>query len=62
MPDAPTRLCCGQKHYGPVCPDGKVQCCLCFERVAQDKLHALPNGQLEDVCQVCADKENGDTV
>lgn len=31
-PQPPVRLCCGQRHFGPVCPDGKVMCCLCFQR------------------------------
>lgn len=53
----PVRLCCGQPHLGPVCPDGKVMCCLCFERVAQDELHVTPSGQREDVCKKCAGQE-----
>jgi hypothetical protein len=52
----PFRLCCGKQHHGSVCPDGKVMCCMCFDVVPQDKLHKLPNGKLEDVCQECADK------
>lgn len=55
--EPPTRLCCGQKHHGPVCPDGKVMCCLCFNRVNQDELHVLPDGQKEDVCNDCFDEE-----
>jgi hypothetical protein len=55
--DAPVRLCCGQRHFGPVCPDGKVMCCICFNRVQQDKLNVAPNGQKEDVCNECAAKE-----
>lgn len=55
--EPPVRLCCGQRHFGPVCPDGKVMCCLCFNRVAQDKLRLLPNGQLEDVCIECHENE-----
>lgn len=53
---APVRLCCGQSHTGPVCPDGKVRCCLCFERVEPEALHEV-NGQKEDVCQKCAEAE-----
>lgn len=53
---APKRLCCGQSHYGAVCPDGKVMCCLCFERVEQDML-SFADGQKMDVCQKCDDKE-----
>jgi hypothetical protein len=55
--DAPVRLCCGQRHFGPVCPDGMVMCCLCFERVPQAKLNVAANGQKEDVCNECAKKE-----
>ena len=53
----PVRLCCSSRHYGCVCPDGKVMCIICYNRVTIDKLHLLPNGKREDVCQSCADKE-----
>ena len=56
--DAPVRLCCGQRHFGPVCPDGMVMCCLCFKRVSQDELNIASNGQKEDVCKECAKLEN----
>ena len=49
----PVRLCCGERHWGVVCPDGKVMCCICFERVSQDDLRVLPNGKKEDVCKAC---------
>ncbi len=52
-PEAPVRLCCGQRHWGAVCPDGLVMCCLCFERVTQDKLN-VNDGKKEDVCLECA--------
>lgn len=58
MREAPYRLCCSQRHYGPVCPDGKVMCCLCFERVEKIALHADEDGSLEDVCQKCAEIES----
>ncbi len=54
---APTRLCCGQRHIGPVCPDGMVMCCMCFNRVHQDRLNVASNGQKEDVCSECAEGE-----
>lgn len=54
----PVRLCCGQRHLDPICPDGKVMCCLCFKRVSQDDLKILPNGNKEDVCKSCSDIEN----
>ena len=53
----PVRLCCGQRHWGAVCPDGKVMCCICFERVSQDDLRVLPNGKKEDVCKACHEME-----
>lgn len=55
--EPPTRICCGQKHFGVVCPDGKVMCCVCFYRVSQDKLNTLENGMKEDCCLDCANKE-----
>lgn len=54
---APVRLCCGERHFGPVCPDGRVMCCLCFERIPQDKLNTRTDGQKEDVCLKCAEEE-----
>jgi len=53
----PTRLCCGKHHFGVVCPDDRVMCCLCFERVAQDDLNTASDGQKENVCKACARKE-----
>jgi hypothetical protein len=55
--EAPVRLCCGQRHHGPVCPDGKVMCCLCFERVDQEALNRNSEGKLGDVCKDCAEEE-----
>lgn len=54
----PVRSCCGQRHRGPVCPDGKVMCQLCFERVPTDQL-AVQDGNLVDVCVVCWAREQG---
>lgn len=53
----PTRLCCGQKHHGPVCPDSKVMCCLCFGRFSIVDLNTTPEGKPEDVCKGCAKME-----
>lgn len=50
----PIRVCCGQRHCGPQCPDGKVVCCICFERVTMAQLNRTSDGQVEDVCQQCA--------
>lgn len=56
MNDAPVRLCCGERHWGPQCKDGLVMCQLCFDRFSTDKLHVV-DGIPEDVCQDCAEKE-----
>lgn len=53
----PFRLCCGQQHLGPECPDGKVMCCLCFDRVSKEELHKDKDGCLENVCLKCAKRE-----
>jgi len=55
----PVKLCCGQKHYGLICPDGKVMCCICFERVQQHQLNVINHnkGTRENVCVRCAAEE-----
>lgn len=52
----PVRLCCMRRHDGPVCPDGKVMCCLCFGRFAVEELN-VSDGTPEDVCVACAENE-----
>jgi len=54
---APVRLCCGQRHFGPICPDGLVMCCICFKRVRQEDLNTTTDGKKEDVCLKCAETE-----
>jgi hypothetical protein len=63
---APIRVCCGQRHYGPVCPDGLVMCCICFKRLPKDRLALLEEGDgssaesapiYEDVCRTCRRRE-----
>lgn len=56
MTGPPMRSCCGQRHYGPLCPDGKVMCCLCFGRFSPDELNVV-DGHLEDVCKPCAEAD-----
>jgi hypothetical protein len=56
---SPDPLCCGEPHDGPVCPDGLVMCCLCFQRVPIERLHDIGDGQREDVCIPCANYEDG---
>jgi len=62
----PIRVCCGQRHHGPVCPDGLVMCCICFNRVSRDRLALLEEGDgssvesapiYEDVCRTCRRRE-----
>jgi hypothetical protein len=48
----PVRVCCMTRHYGPVCPDGKVMCPICFERHEIKDL-AVIDGELSDVCKGC---------
>lgn len=52
----PVRICCMQRHSGPVCPDGKVMCALCFKRFDPDDLNTV-DGLKEDVCNECAEAE-----
>ena len=54
----PFRLCCGQQHWGPQCPDGLVMCCMCFDRFPLGELYLDPvDGKMVDVCQDCHDKD-----
>jgi hypothetical protein len=48
-----TRLCCGQDHGGPVCPDGLVMCCLCFSRFSEGDLYVDRDGTRWDICESC---------
>lgn len=52
--EPPVRLCCYQRHNGPVCPDGKVMCCLCFNRFEQTELWVDGDGDVWDTCKPCA--------
>jgi hypothetical protein len=54
----PHRLCCGQPHFGAVCPDGMVMCCICFFRYPVTQLHVDPvDGRPMDICKDCAKDE-----
>lgn len=57
MDEPPVRLCCFQRHWGAVCPDGKVMCQLCYNRFRPEDLNMLPSGQRENVCVDCAKEE-----
>lgn len=50
---APVRLCCGQRHHGSICPDGKVMCANCFRRFDVADL-MVEDGETWDVCKECA--------
>jgi len=49
----PVRICCGQDHDGPVCPDGLVMCCLCFSRFEPEYLWTDSENQKWDICRGC---------
>lgn len=51
------RLCCGQDHDGPVCPDGLVMCTLCFSRFPVDGLYVDQDGGRWDLCAGCGKRE-----
>lgn len=51
------RLCCGQSHSGAMCPDGRVMCCICFNRVPMESLGADTDGNLLDACRDCLREE-----
>lgn len=55
MTESPVRICCGRRHSGAVCLDGKVMCCLRFNRVDQADL-AFEGGERVNVCIPCADE------
>lgn len=56
--EPPVRSCCQQRHWGVVCPDGKVMCCICFDRVEQDQLHTNQDGVTENMCKSCGTQES----
>lgn len=64
----PYRTCCGQQHLDPtVCPDGKVMCCLCFDRFDVTGLNSLgldgrEMERPEDVCRPCAERDRVELV
>lgn len=49
--EPPVRLCCGERHFGVVCPDDHIMCCICFERFPID-----PSTEW-DVCPSCLEHE-----
>ena len=53
----PYRICCGQQHWGAVCPDTMVMCCICFHRFPQEELAVDADGTKWDVCKGCDEDE-----
>ena len=53
MNESPVRLCCGQSHYGCICPDGLVMCCICFGRFEIKGLYVDQDGFTYDMCRDC---------
>ncbi len=53
----PYRLCCGQQHSGPVCPDGLVMCEICYERFETKDLWVDYEGFKWSLCKECGDLE-----
>ena len=51
--DTLTQLCCSLRHWGPVCPDGLVMCCICYGRYLPDELHVDATGVTWDMCEGC---------
>ena len=50
---AAVRLCCNQRHWGPVCPDGMVMCCVCYGRYEPGDLYVDATGTTWDMCAGC---------
>jgi hypothetical protein len=57
LTEPPHRLCCGQPHWGALCPDGLVMCCICFGRVPVGELHLDTDGLRVNMCEPCAREE-----
>lgn len=55
--EPPVRSCCGQRHFGVTCLDGKTICCLCFDRFDMNSLSKDNDGDMTDVCILCRIKE-----
>ncbi len=52
MNQPPVRVCCMRRHYGVVCPDGLVMCCICFDRFEVSALTVV-DGETLNVCRGC---------
>lgn len=57
MTEAPLRLCCMERHYGPVCANQTVMCALCFVKVPIEELYVDSHEGVWDCCKPCGEKE-----
>lgn len=57
--EPPARLCCGQRHWGPVCPDRTFMCQQCFRKCQLDEAWEDEEGQRWDICDVCGNGGDG---
>lgn len=55
--EPPIRLCCMERHYGPVCADQHVMCQLCFIRVPITDLYVDSHDGVWDCCKSCGDHD-----
>jgi hypothetical protein len=55
--EPPVRLCCGHRHWGAMCPDGLVMCCICYGRFTPNNLFIDKDGQKWDMCIPCGEQE-----
>lgn len=53
----PQNMCCEERHFGDICPDGKVMCCLCFGRFDIDELYPSRPDEFLMVCKPCFESE-----
>ena len=49
----PTRICCGQRHFGSRCPDGTEMCHLCWQKFKGSEM-----APKDCICKECLRKEN----
>lgn len=57
-PLPPVRICCGERHHGPLCRSGAVMCQLCFCGVSIENLYQGPDGCRVDICKECHEFES----
>lgn len=55
--EPPIRLCCFERHSGPVCANQTVMCQLCWTSVPIEELYVDSHDKVWDVCAPCGRKE-----